>query len=143
MVDYSKLHQAIFHLKRQYENLVESSLRPGLTELDQEALRDSVIKRFDIAIEMSWKLLRKHLIEEVGLDELPNGPKPLLRIADQNGLLGDGVERWIGYVNARNASTHDYSLEKAEETLRAVAEFIPDAIAMYERISGERWGSEK
>ncbi|CAN1533683.1 HI0074, nucleotidyltransferase substrate binding protein, HI0074 family [Fimbriimonadaceae bacterium] len=139
MIDYSKLRAALGNLERQWENLESSGKREGLSLLDLEAVQESVIKRFDLALEMSWKLLLKYLAEEVGLAEVPNGPKPILRIADQNNLLNGRIAAWILYVNARNASSHDYSGEKAAETLRVIPDFLVDATGLYEMMSGEKW----
>ncbi len=139
MIDYSKLRAALGNLERQWENLESSGKREGLSLLDLEAVQESVIKRFDLALEMSWKLLLKYLAEEVGLAEVPNGPKPILRIADQNNLLKGRIAAWILYVNARNASSHDYSGEKAAETLQVIPDFLVDATGLYETMSGEKW----
>ena len=139
MIDYSKLRAALVNLERQWENLEGSRDRDEISELDLEALQESVIKRFDLALEMSWKLLVKYLVEEVGLADVPNGPKPILRLADGNNLLNGRIEAWLSYVQARNASSHDYSGAKAGQTLAVVSDFLGDAIWLYEKMSREKW----
>jgi nucleotidyltransferase substrate binding protein (TIGR01987 family) len=143
VIDYSKLRLGLINLQRQYENLDLASHRATITDLDNEALRESVIKRFDVALEMTWKLLMKYLAEDVGLADLPNGPKPVFRLADQNNLLNGKIEAWLEYVNARNASSHDYSGEKAEETLKVIPNYIEDAISLYEKMSSETWTTQR
>jgi hypothetical protein len=87
---------------------------------------------------MSWKLLLKYLEQEVGLVDVPSGPKPIFRLADQNNLLNARIDAWILYVNARNASSHDYSGEKAAETLRVIPDFLEDAVRLYQMMSGDK-----
>ena len=139
MIDYSKLKSALVNLDRQWANLQQIKDSEAISELDVEAMQESVIKRFDIAMEMTWKHLMKYLTEEVGINETPNGQKPILRLADQNGLLDTRIGEWIEYVNARNASSHDCSGEKAEQTLAVIPGFIADAKGLYERMSKEPW----
>ena len=139
MIEYSKLKLSLKTLELQWENLEELRNTGTATPLIMDGIRESVIKWFDLALEMSWKMLAKYLGEEVGVPDLPTGPKPILRIADQNGLLDGRVAEWLEYVNARNASTHDYSAKKAEETLKVVPGFIADAIKLYTLMSGEAW----
>ena len=139
MIDYTKLKLAIRNLELQFANLQAKRGQEGVSDLDLEAVRESVIKRFDLALEMSWKLLFKYLNEELGIAEVPAGPKPLLRIADQNDLLAGRIEQWIQYVNVRNASAHDYSGEKAEQTLQVIPEYLQDAVSLYEKMSKHAW----
>lgn len=135
MIDYPQLQSLLRNLELQWENLQNVKARSSVLELDVEAIKESVIKRFDLAVEMSWKLLLKFLTEEVGVQDLPNGPKPILRLADQNNLLNGRIDEWIEYINARNASSHDYSGEKAEGTLKVIPSFIEDANALYQAMS--------
>ena len=140
LIDYSKLKSALKNLEVQTANLQGAPGRDGITKLDIEAIQESVIKRFDLAIEMTWKLLMKYLAEEIGIADVPAGPKPVLRLADQNNLLNARIEQWIEYVNARNASSHDYSGEKAEQTLKVIPDFITDAVQLYQTMSKQTWG---
>lgn len=139
MIDYSKLRMALGHLDAQWLNHEASASRSSISSLDREAIQESVIKRLDLAIEMTWKHLMRYLGEEVGLADLPAGPKPILRAADQASVLPGSIDDWIEYVNARNASSHDYSGEKAQATLKVIPGFLRDAKALYEAMAKERW----
>jgi nucleotidyltransferase substrate binding protein (TIGR01987 family) len=139
MIDYTYLKVVIRNLELQFANLQEKRGQDGVSDLDLEAIQESVIKRFDLALEMSWRLLQKHLTEDFGIADVPAGPKPLLRLADQNDLLNARIEQWIQYVNVRNASAHDYSGEKAEQTLLVIPEYLQDAIFLYEKMSKHAW----
>lgn len=137
MIDYSKFEKALGHLQAQFENY--RSLDPSLPELIQEAVAESVIQRFETCYDCLWKVLKRYLVEELGIPEVPNSPKPLFRLANENRLLPSPVENWLGYANTRIATAHDYSGEKAREALASMEAFIQDAIGLYQKLSGRKW----
>ena len=139
MIDYDKLQKSLKHLEQQYDNYRRAQHRPELTDLDREAIAESVIQRFETCYDTLWKDLKRYLIEEIGLAEVPNSPKPLLKLAGQNELFASSVEEWLKYADARTATAHDYSGEKAEEALLIVSDFIDDAIGLYQTMSGTTW----
>jgi hypothetical protein len=49
------------------------------------------------------------------------------------------VEQWLKYADARTSTAHDYSGEKAAETLLIVGDFIADAIGLYQTMTGVTW----
>lgn len=140
MIDYRNLKAAISNLALQLENLENSATRAELTALDREALGESVIQRFEVAYELSWKFLKRYLSEELGMTDLPSSPKPILRLGDANGLLDGKVESWLKFADARVATSHDYDRRKADQTLLIVPEFVLEAKNLYSMISGEKWG---
>ncbi len=139
MVDYTKLKLALRQLEVQLANFQASSHRSELTQLDREAIAESTIHRFETAYDTLWKTLRRHLIEVLGLAEVPNSPKPIFKEADANNLLGGRLHEWLAYANARIDTAHDYNERKAKATLGVIPYFLTDAIALYERMTGEQW----
>ena len=137
MIDYSKFEKALHHLAAQFENY--RTLDPSLPELLQEAVAESVVQRFETAYDCLWKVLKRHLVEKLGIPEVPNSPKPVFRLAHENHILPGEIEDWIEYANLRVATAHDYSGEKAQKALERMQDFIRDAIALYERLSGRSW----
>ena len=109
------------------------------SDIDREAIAESVIHRFETCYDTLWKDLKRYLIEEIGLADAPNSPKPLLKLAGQNDLFASSVEQWLKYADARTSTAHDYSGEKAEETLAVVGDFIDDAIGLYQTMTGTTW----
>jgi hypothetical protein len=142
MIDQLKLEKALKHLELQYANYLHARERPELTEIDREAIAESVIQRFETAYDTLWKDLKRHLIDALGLPDVPNSPKPILKLAGENDLLPAPVATWLAYADARTATAHDYSGEKAAETLLIVDAFIRDAIDLYQTITGKTWASE-
>jgi nucleotidyltransferase substrate binding protein (TIGR01987 family) len=107
--------------------------------IDREAIAESVIQRFETAYDTLWKDLKRHLIDALGLADVPSSPKPILKLAGENGLLTAPVATWLEYADARTRTAHDYSGEKAAETLVIVDSFIQDAISIYQMIAGKTW----
>ena len=139
MIDYSKLQKSIKHLELQFQNNQLASNRPELTEIDREAISESVIQRFEVCYDTLWKDVKRYLIEELGLADVPSSPKPILKLAGQSDLLSTTVEQWLKYADARTATAHDYSGEKAAETLLLIKDFIADASALYQKMTGTAW----
>lgn len=139
MIDYDKLQKALKHLELQFQNYQMAQDRPELTELDREGIAESVIQRFETCYDTLWKDLKRYLIEEIGLAEVPNSPKPIIKLAGQNDLFASPVDKWLKYADARTDTAHDYSGEKAASTLITVEGFIDDAIGLYQTMSGSTW----
>ncbi len=128
MVSYEKWRKALVHLTLQYENY--RALGDDLPILIQEGIAEYVIHRFETCWDVLWKTLKQHLKYVLGLPDVPNSPKPILRKASENGLIE--AVCWIRYADARI----NYSVQKAIEALEVIGDFIDDAIALYEQLSG-------
>lgn len=137
MITYAHFRKALKNLELQNENL--KNLDAGTATLIREGVAESTIQRFEISCDMAWKLLKKFLVEELGISDVGNSPSSIFRHASENGLLRSSVEVWFSYVKARNATSHDYDGEKAGEVLALVDGFIDDAIGLYQTMTGEAW----
>jgi len=139
MIDYDKLQKSPLTLELQYANHKLAQDRPELADIDREAIAESVIQRFETSYDTLWKDLKRYLIEELGLADVPNSPKPILKLAGENDLFATPVEQWLKYADARTSTAHDYSGEKAAEVLLIVGDFIDDAIGLYQTMTGTTW----
>lgn len=137
MLDYDKFYRSLKRLEEQYENY--RHLDVSLPELSREAIAESVIQRFETCYDCLWKVLRRYLIEELGLAETPNSPKPLFKLAHESELFDVPLERWLSYADKRVGTAHDHSGEKAPACLDVMDQFIDDAIGLYQTLSGETW----
>jgi len=137
MIEYDKFYKSLKHLELQNENYL--TLDSGLPDLIQEAVAESVIQRFESCYDCMWKVLKRYLIDELGLPDVPNSPKPVFKLANENSLFLSPVEKGLDYANVRIATSHDYSGEKAQLALKKMNAFIADAIELYQTMSGERW----
>ena len=137
MIDYTKFRKSLKRLEEQYENY--RHLDPALPRLTYEAVPESVIQRFETCFDSLRKVLKRYMAEELGVPDVPNSPKPLLRLANENGLLADRVEAWLDYARHRVDTSHDYSVEKAARCLEVIPGFIRGAIELYRKMTGRRW----
>lgn len=137
MIDYDKFQLSLKRLDEQYAN--HEYGRPNRSELDREAIAESVIQRFETCYDCLWKVLKRYLTEELGVAETPNSPKPIFRIAHENLLFASSLEQWLRYADARIDTSHDYDGEKALNCLALVPDFIDDAIGIYQTMSEATW----
>lgn len=137
MIDYSKFRSSLKRLEEQNANYRQGNA--ALSNLDREAIAESVIQRFETCYDCLWKVLKRHLTYELGVPETPNSPKPIFRLAHENDLLAAPVEQWFRYAGARIDTSHDYDGRKANACLTLVPDFIDDAIGLYRTLSGAPW----
>ena len=68
-------------------------------------------------------MLRKYF-KEIGREDLPAGPKPVLREAAQNKLIDD-VESWFKFLDARNMASNVYDEIEAQNVYEQIKQFPP------------------
>ena len=92
-----------------------------------ETVRAGVIQHFEVAYEQSWKLMQRWLQENIGADYV-NGldRSDFYRLAAENRLISDSA-RWMDYHRARNATSHTYNEEAAENVFAEATEFVHDS----------------
>lgn len=132
MIDFTNFEKSLKHLDLQAGNYALAKGRPELTSLDQEALAESVIHRFETCYDSMWKVLKRYLIDVLGLSDVPNSPKPIFKLAAKNNMLGESLDKFLKFADVRISTTHDYSEEKAKEALIVVPEFIQEAKKLFE-----------
>ena len=79
----------------------------------EDMSRDSLIKRFKLAFELSWKTLADFL-ESNSVKLEGAGPKGIISTAYRNRYLKD-EEKWLNLLKTRNLLTHVYKEEMAKE----------------------------
>mgnify|MGYP005836458237 CR=1 FL=1 len=105
--------------------------------IEQEIFRMAIIKGFELAQEISIRLIRRRL-RDFGytsrrLEATP--VKELFRLAAQHSLLSLAeVERWFAYRDNRNSTAHDYGEAFVQQTLHLLSDFIRDAHNLAERL---------
>ncbi len=137
-VNYEKLENSLNELKEQYGSY--STLdEQNLSDVNQRAVKNSVIKCFEICYDTLWKQIKKYLQDENGKAELRNSPIPIFRAAFEDLLFNKDVhKRLVQYNKIRNDAAHDYSIEKAMAALDKVGEFVQDTEEIYEvMVKGE------
>ncbi len=116
-LNYTSLHKAIVALQKGiaiYENKKEQEVMQD----EMEIIQSGIIQNFEVCYEISWKLMKKWLEENVGRTEVDGvSRKELFRMAAQNKLIED-IEKWFVFHEARNMTLHDYDGIKADEVFR-------------------------
>ncbi len=102
------------------QGLVEHAQYPQLL-----TVRDGVIQRFEIALDVSQKLI-KRVLRDIYKIEPARIAKNTVREAAEMGLIAD-AEAWIGHIDARNDTAHTYDAGKAAQVFARIAVFLPDA----------------
>ncbi len=92
----------------------------------QETVRAGVIQNFEVTYELSWKMIKRWLEENIGSAHADGISKAeLFRRAAENLLITD-AERWNDYNEARNLTSHTYDENTAESVFTEATEFVQD-----------------
>lgn len=105
----------------------EDDTRMGrLNEVERNGIRSGVIQNFEVAYELSWKMMARWLNTNINMG-IADGVsrRQLFRIAAENGLI-PVVDLWMQHHNARNATTHTYDRETAEIVYESTRKFAHD-----------------
>ena len=117
------------------------SLRFAFDELNQINSLDprydvycaACVKEFELIVELSGKLLRKHLRPFFAHDRRPDRLvfKDVFRYAAKYSRSDtNACERWLLCRDLRNDSAHDYGEDFADAVLKVVPNFIADALSL-------------
>jgi nucleotidyltransferase substrate binding protein (TIGR01987 family) len=90
------------------------------TTVEKESLNDiekaGLIQFFEVAFELSWKVMKDYLITE-GYDV--KSPREAIKTAFDYGLISDGA-KWLEALEKRNLAAHTYDesiLDELEELI--------------------------
>ena len=86
--------------------------------------KEGIIQRFEILVELSWKVL-KDFLENEGF--LISSPKNAIRQAFSSKLFGvDIADKWLESLNIRNLTSHTYTQDALDKNVRFILdEFLP------------------
>ena len=77
MIDYTKFRSSLKRLEEQHANYRQGN--PALSDLDREAIAESVVQRFETCYDCLWKVLKRYLAEALAVAEPPNSPQAHLQ----------------------------------------------------------------
>lgn len=133
-MDYTQLKTAIDRYGEMLKAFRHNETR---SPLEQEAVQDSLIKRFEYTLEVAWKTCKRHLEEEGFAEATTGSPKSIIRLAAQQKLVDD-PEAWFSYLRFRQDTSHDYSSDKADAVLDIAEDFYQDVTKLYQGMTGEQ-----
>ena len=93
-----------------------AALKLALAQPEDEFVRDSIIKRFELSFETARKAMRQWLVEQQEIKSSAT-KKEVLEAAFRTGLVGD-PDVWNELAAKRNDTSHEYD---ANEALAIVA----------------------
>lgn len=103
-----------------------AALKWALEQPEDEFVRDSIIKRFELSFETARKAMHQWLVDQ---EEIPyeSTKKAVMEAAFKTALVSD-ADLWADIAVARNDASHEYDETKALEIVafvraRAVAAF--------------------
>jgi nucleotidyltransferase substrate binding protein (TIGR01987 family) len=113
-----KVQDSCKNLTSAVENLERALTLP----VDRELVFEGTIQRYEVAIELMWKTLKRAL-EHEGFS--PKTPRESVKEAFQAGWLHDEAE-WLDMLNHRNRTSHVYLAEElAADAYNEVKNAVP------------------
>lgn len=118
-------------------NRLDEMLERWHREPDDEAVRDSVVKRFELTYELSIQALLRFLASRAASESRITGYEfqDLIRKGDQAGLLRTGWPEWRRYRESRNRTVHTYREEIAVQIAEAARDFAQEARVLFNNLS--------
>ena len=127
-LELESLRNAIASLEEVLRRIGEPAYLSGQDEFGVRMFKAAAIQYFEVAYELSWKLIQRWVDSNVPGHEstMPRSRKDLFRIAARHGLL-ESPECWFGFGEARNKTSHLYSQQMAESVYEMAVLFLPEA----------------
>ena len=111
----------LVHLKNISDNYKKIQNPDDITK---EVYRDSIIKKYEMLEDLTWKLLSK-IFKDRGLEI--NSPKGCYRQAFKEGWIED-IEIWNEILISRNTTAHIYNEHDYEEIKNRILDSYIEAI---------------
>jgi len=126
-LDYSALNKAISSLSEAITSTTDVAFMSKLNQAQQRTMKAGVIQHFEFTYELSWKMLRRQLIQEEGKETIDAlSRKDLYRLAAKKQVLED-PENWFVFHRARNETSHTYDEKIAKDVYEVSLLFISSA----------------
>jgi len=128
--DYSSLENASKRLEEVLKRYNQNTL--------DDAIRDSVIQRFEFTYAITLKTIRKYFIERAFVIEDVNQMSfnDMIRTANQLKILKSDLELWTKFREMRNLTSHTYNEELAQKVVDVVPEFYEEVEYIIKFFSG-------
>ncbi|NBC32465.1 MAG: nucleotidyltransferase [Alphaproteobacteria bacterium] len=122
----SKLDQSVANLGRALDRLEEALAEPTTNKL----AIDGTIRRFEFALELFWKTLKRLLAAE-GIETAT--PRQALKQAWQAGWL-DSEAAWLQMLKDRNETSQLYNEDIARRIYEHIHNNCPEMRKAYDRV---------
>lgn len=101
------MQDKIEQLEKAFENLkiIINAYNNEKDSVIKDGLRDGIIQRFEFCTELSWKLMKKYLDENLIIEQY--SPRSIIKESYKQRLIDDG-EVWLDILEDRNLTSHTY-----------------------------------
>ena len=122
--------QRFSNFEKAYQLLNQYVEKPLETDLE----RAGIIQLFEVAFELSWKVMKDYLeAEELRV----NSPREVIKTAFHINLIENG-HVWIDALSDRNLTVHTYDEAIAKKMVQAIAtSYFPELEKLYARLKKE------
>jgi nucleotidyltransferase substrate binding protein (TIGR01987 family) len=115
---------------------LEEMLARWSREPDDDAVRDSVVKRFELTYELSVQALLRYMASTSASTTKIAGYdfQDLIRKGDQAGLLRTGWPEWRQYREARNRTVPTYREQVAIQIAERARDFAQESRVLFDNL---------
>ncbi len=99
-------------------------------------IRDGLVQRFEFTYEISQRLIRRYLAENIAAPEVVGEMTfaDIIRVANQNQLLLGDWPRWKGWRDMRARTSHSYDEQVALDVIAGIPSFLDEARFLRDRL---------
>lgn len=97
------------------------------------SLKESIIQSFEVSYETSRKTMMRYFREYGGEDIDQMTIQDIFRLAHKNGIISS-TQEWLEYRKHRNATSHTYDVDVAEQVFIAAGKFLDDVRFLHEKL---------
>ena len=103
----SRLEERIENFNRAFE-ILNNAVKAYNQEKENILMHMALVQAYEVCFELSWKVLKDYLAENGILVYMP---KEVIKEAFNKNVIENG-QIWIDMLDARNATSHEYKMDK-------------------------------
>lgn len=112
----SRLQEHIENFSKVFD-IYEKAVLAYRKDTSEILMHLALVQSFEICFELSWEIIKDYL-KVKGLEAYT--PKDIIKEAFAANIIPDG-QLWIDMINDKNASSHEYNLEKVSFILERIS----------------------
>lgn len=112
----SRLEERIENFNRAFE-IFNNAVKAYNQEKENILMHMALVQAYEVCFELSWKVLKDYLAEN-GLPVYL--PKEVIKEAFNKNVIENG-QIWIDMLDARNATSHEYKMDKINLILEKIS----------------------
>lgn len=112
----SRLEERIENFNRAFE-IFNNAVQAYNQEKENILMHMALVQAYEVCFELSWKVLKDYLAENGILVYMP---KEVIKEAFNKNVIENG-QIWIDMLDARNATSHEYKMDKINLILEKIS----------------------